>query len=189
LQRAFPLDVSIINSSMLTVATDGECLICGGCSLCKTIRFGWLEFIANCFDSLSLSTKGSDSGAIFMGTTRRGSLLLRAMIEDSIDEFYTASSGEGSSGLPISRRHSMGALPVPIKTTPWSADALTTQTMTMVPPWTLAPRSYTGIPLEKPHAFREGQRALCSPLVTLTFHQYHPAGYRVVTSKEGLEPA
>jgi hypothetical protein len=159
--------------------------MCGGFSLGKTVHFGSLEFIANCFDSLSLSPMGSDTGAIFMGTTHRGSPLLRVMIEDSTDEFYTTSRRKGSSGLPVSRRRSMGAPPAPITITPWSEDDPTT---TMVPPWTLAPRTYTRIPLEQPHAFQEGQRALCSPLVTLTFHQYHPAGYRVVTSKEGREP-
>jgi hypothetical protein len=102
---------------------DGERLMCGGFSLSETIHFGSLEFIADCFSGLSLSPKGSNSGAIFVGTTRSGSPSLWSMIENSADEFYMASSGEGSFGLPVSRRHSTGALPAPIATTPWPEGA------------------------------------------------------------------
>jgi hypothetical protein len=70
-----------------------------------------------------------------------------------------AYSGEGSSGLPVSRRRITGAPPSPLATTPWPVDTPATQTMTTVPPQTLAPQSNTGSPLEQQHAFREGQRA------------------------------
>jgi hypothetical protein len=83
----------MVHSSTLSITTDGEHPTCGGFSLGETVHFGSLEFIADYFDSLSLSAKGSDSGAIFMGTTHSGSQSLWAMIEDSIDKFYTASSG------------------------------------------------------------------------------------------------
>jgi hypothetical protein len=53
----------------------------------------------------------SDPGAIFMGTTHSGSPLLHAMIEDSTEEFYTASSEDGSSILPVSQRHGTGGSP------------------------------------------------------------------------------
>jgi hypothetical protein len=41
------------------------------------------------------------------------------MIEDSTEEFLTASSGEGGLGLPSPRRRGMGALLTPVATTPW----------------------------------------------------------------------
>jgi hypothetical protein len=108
----------MVYSSVLTVPTDGECLMCSGFSLNETVHFGSLEFIADCFDGLSLSPRGNDSGIAFMGTTHSGSPSLRAMIEDSTEEFYTATSGEGGSGLPSSRRHGTGAAPAPVTTTP-----------------------------------------------------------------------
>jgi hypothetical protein len=133
---------------MLTVATDGERLACGGFSLGEIIHFGSLEFITYYFNSLCLSPKGSESCTIFVGTTHSGSPSLHAMIEDSTDEFHTASSREASSGLPASRRHGTGAPPAPIATIPWPEDAPCTQTMTMAPPQTLSPRLDTGLPLE-----------------------------------------
>jgi hypothetical protein len=59
---------------------------------------------------------------------------LCTILEDSTDEFYMTSSREGISGLPISKRNSMGTPPAPIATTPWSEDTLTPQTMMIVPP-------------------------------------------------------
>jgi hypothetical protein len=143
----------MVHSSTLGVTTDGECLTCGGFSLAEIIFFGSHEFIADCFISLSLSPRGSDSCAVFMGTTRSGSPSLRAMIEDSTDEFHTTSSEEGSSGLPTSRRHNTGASPAAIATTAWPEDTPTTQTMMTVPPCTLAPRPNTRLLLERWHAF------------------------------------
>jgi hypothetical protein len=122
-------------------------------------HFGSLEFILDCFDSLSLSPKRSGSGVVFMGTTRNGLLSLSAMIEDSTDEFNTASSGEGSSGLPASRRHSTGAPLAAIATTPWPEDALTIQTMMMVPPWTLTLQPDIGLAPERRHTFQDGYQA------------------------------
>jgi hypothetical protein len=82
----------MVHSSMLSITTDGERLTCSAFSLSETVRFGSLEFITDCFSDLDLSHKGSDSGAIFMGTTRSGSLSLWAMTEDSTNKFYKASS-------------------------------------------------------------------------------------------------
>jgi hypothetical protein len=70
----------MVHSSTLTVTTDDECLTCSGFSLDETVRFGSLEFIANCFGGLSLSAKQSDSGTVFVGTNRSGSPSLQAMI-------------------------------------------------------------------------------------------------------------
>jgi hypothetical protein len=108
----------MVHSTMLAVATDNECLMCGGISLGETVHFGSLELIVNCFDSLGLSPKGSDSSVIFIEATRSGSPSLRAMIEDSTDEFYTTSSGEGSFSLSVSRRHNTRPPPALIATTP-----------------------------------------------------------------------
>jgi hypothetical protein len=55
LQRAFPLDVPMVPSSVLTVAAGGERLLCGGFSRGKTIRFESLEFITDHFGGLSVS--------------------------------------------------------------------------------------------------------------------------------------
>jgi hypothetical protein len=102
LQHSFPLDVPMVHSSALAISADGECLTCSGFSLSKTVRFGSLEFIADCFGGLSLSPRRNDSGAAFMGSTHtRPPSLLRAMIEDSTKEFYMTSSGEGASTSPL----------------------------------------------------------------------------------------
>jgi hypothetical protein len=146
----------MVHSSTFAVSTNGECLTCSGFSLDETVCLGSLEFIADCFGSLSLSPMGSHLDAIFVGTTHSRSPSLRAMIEDSIDKFYTTSSGEGSFDLSVSQRHDIGALPAPIATMPRSEDA---PTMMMVPPRTLAPRPNTGLPLERRHTFWEGQQA------------------------------
>jgi hypothetical protein len=129
----------MVHSSMLVVTTNGECLTYDGSSLSETIRFESLEFIADCFINLSLSPKGSDSCVIFMGTTHSGSPSLCNILDDSTDEFYMASNREGSSNLPVSRRHSMGTPPAPIATTPWLEDVLNPQTMATVPPRTITP--------------------------------------------------
>jgi hypothetical protein len=67
----------MVPSSVITVAADGECLTCGGFFLGETIRLGSFEFIADYFDSLSLSLRRGDSGATFMGSTHSGTPSLR----------------------------------------------------------------------------------------------------------------
>jgi hypothetical protein len=73
----------MINSLMLVVTIDGKCLTCGGFSLDETICVGSLEFIADYFGSLSLSLKGSNSGAVFAGMAHSGSPSLCAILENS----------------------------------------------------------------------------------------------------------
>jgi hypothetical protein len=68
--------VACFHSSTLTVTTDDEHLTCGSFSIGETVHFGSLKFIVDYFGSLSLSPKGSDSDAIFMGATCVGSPLL-----------------------------------------------------------------------------------------------------------------
>jgi hypothetical protein len=125
LQRAFPLGVPMVHSSVLAISTNGECLTCGGFSLGKTVAFGSLDFITDCFGGLSLSPRWGDSGTSIMGTPcSRPPTPLWAMIEDSTKELFTTSSGEGGgSGLPPSRRHNTGALCSPVVTTPWLENA------------------------------------------------------------------
>jgi hypothetical protein len=81
LQRAFPLDVMMVPSSMITVTADGERLTCGGFSLGVTIHLGSIEFIVDYFGGLSHSPRRGDSDVAFMGPTHSGTpSLLRAMI-------------------------------------------------------------------------------------------------------------
>jgi hypothetical protein len=62
----------MVHSSMLAITTNGEHLTCSGFSLCKTVHFGSLDFIADYFGYLSLSPKESKSGATFMGQLATG---------------------------------------------------------------------------------------------------------------------
>jgi hypothetical protein len=53
----------MVPSSSITVAADGEPLMCGGFSLDETIRLGNFEFIGDYFEGLSLSPRRGDEGA------------------------------------------------------------------------------------------------------------------------------
>jgi hypothetical protein len=117
LHRSFPLDILMVPSSVLTVATDSQHLSCGGFSLGETIHFGSLEFIINCFGGLSLSPMGDGSDAIVMGSTRGGPTSpLRAMMGDSVAEFHMALDGEGRIDLLSTRMYGMGASLAPATT-------------------------------------------------------------------------
>jgi hypothetical protein len=123
LQRDFPLDVPMVLSSVITVATDGERQMCGGLSLGETVHLGNFKFIADYFGGLSLSPMKDDIGAAFMRSTHSGTPSSRwAMIEDTVEEFLMVSSRKGGFGLPSPRRHGTGALRAPVATTPWLKD-------------------------------------------------------------------
>jgi hypothetical protein len=84
-----------------------------------------------------------------MGSTRGGAPSpQRAMIEDSVEEFLTASSGEGSFGFPSPKRCGTGALVAPVTTTPRMENAPATQATMIVPPRTVVPWPKTGLPFE-----------------------------------------
>jgi hypothetical protein len=108
----------------VTVTADDESLTCGGFALGKTICLGNFEFIADYFGAPSLSPRRGDSSAAFMGSIHSGTPSpWWAMIENSVEEFLTVSSGDGSFGLPSSRRCSTGASLAPMTTTPWMKNA------------------------------------------------------------------
>jgi hypothetical protein len=69
LQHTFPLDVSMVPSSVITVTADDECLTCGGFYLGKIVHLGSFEFITDYFSSLSLYPMRGDSSAAYMGST------------------------------------------------------------------------------------------------------------------------
>jgi hypothetical protein len=69
-------------------------------SLGKTICFESLEFIADRVGSLSLSTEGNDSGAVFVGMTHSRSPSLHTILEDSTHEFNTSSRGGAAPTSP-----------------------------------------------------------------------------------------
>jgi hypothetical protein len=66
LQCAFPMDVPMVPSFVLTVATDGERLMCSGFSIGETIRLRSFEFIPDYFGGPSLSPRRSNIGATMM---------------------------------------------------------------------------------------------------------------------------
>jgi hypothetical protein len=130
----------MVPSSSIIIAADGECLTCDGFSPSEIVRLGNFEFIANYFGGLSHSPRRGHAGAAFMGSTRSGAPTLQlAMIEDSVEEFLAAPSGEGRFSLPSPRRHDTGASLAPVTTIPRMENALTAQATMTVPPRTAAP--------------------------------------------------
>jgi hypothetical protein len=160
LQWAFPLDIPMVPSSVTAVATDSERLTCGQFSLGETVHLGSFKFIVDYCGGLSLSPRRGDSGATFMGSTCSGTPPpWWAMIEDSTEEFLTASSREREFGLPSPRWHSIWAPPAPVTTTPWTENALATQALMTIPPRMAALRLDTGLPIEQCHTHHERQQA------------------------------
>jgi hypothetical protein len=109
----------MVPSSTIAVIADGESLTCGGVSHGETVCLKNFDFIADYFSGLSLSHRRDNEGNAFMGATHStASTPWWDMIEDSTEEFLTASSGEGSFNLPSPRRRNTIALPAPAATTP-----------------------------------------------------------------------
>jgi hypothetical protein len=105
-------------------------------SLGESIRFGSLKFITDHFVDMSLSPMGDGSGATVMGSTRGGTQSsLWATTEDTVEEFHTASDGEGRIDLPSPQRHDTGASTAPAITIPWPEATPTTQAMTTIILW------------------------------------------------------
>jgi hypothetical protein len=104
LQRATPLDVPMVPSSSIAITADGKRLACGGFSPNEPVCLRNFEFITDYLGGLSLSPRRGNEDAIIVGSTRSGaSTPQRATIEDSTEEFLTASSGEGSFDHPSPR--------------------------------------------------------------------------------------
>jgi hypothetical protein len=123
----------MVPSSALTIVANGEHLSCDVFSLSKTICFGSLEFITDCFGGLSLSCMGDDSDAGVMGSTDGGTPSpLRAMTGDFVEEFHMAMDGKGRIDILSPRWHDMGASTAPTTTIPWPETTPTTQAMTTI---------------------------------------------------------
>jgi hypothetical protein len=138
LQRAFPLDVLMVPSSVIAVAPDSERLMCGGFFPGEVVCLGNFEFIADYINGLILSPRRGDTGSAFMGSTRsEAPTPCRAMIEGSAEELLTVSSREGRFGLPSPRRRGTGASLAPVTTTPRMENAPAAQAMMTVPSWTV----------------------------------------------------
>jgi hypothetical protein len=91
----------MVPSSILTITVDGEHLTCGGFSLGKTIRLGSFDFIAGYLGGLSFSLRRKHLWCRLHGLNPHlVTIPWQAMIEDSIEEFQSVSSGEGGSDLP-----------------------------------------------------------------------------------------
>jgi hypothetical protein len=102
----------MVPSSAIIITADGEHLMCGGFSLGETVRLGNFEFFTDYFSGLSLYPRRGDAGIAFMGSTgSEASTPWRAMVEDSAEEFLTASSKEGNFGLPSPRRYLLPSQP------------------------------------------------------------------------------
>jgi hypothetical protein len=127
LQRAFLLDVPMVPSSTIVIATNAEHPTCSGFSIGETVRLRNFEFIADYFGGLSLSPRRGNEGTAFMSSTCSEASTPRwGMIEDSVVEFLMMSSGEGSFSLHSPRRHDTGASLAPATTIPWMENASAT---------------------------------------------------------------
>jgi hypothetical protein len=153
LQYTFPMDVPMVPSLTLIITADGEFFLLCDFSLSETIRYGRLEFIADCFGGLSLSPRRDSSDAATMGSTRsRPPSPLQAMTRDSTKELHTASDRDGGLNVPSPRRHDIGASLTPAITMSWPENTPTTQSMMMIPP-----RSDTDLPYEPRRIHQEGK--------------------------------
>jgi hypothetical protein len=130
----------MVPSSSIVIVANDERLMCSGFSLGEPVCLRNLEFIADYFSDLSLFPRRSDKGTISVGSTHRGaSTPLWATIEDSAEEYLTASSGEGGIDHLSPRRRSTGASLAPTSTTTWMVAPFTTRFLL----WMAVPRPET----------------------------------------------
>jgi hypothetical protein len=153
------MNVLMFHSSKLVVATVDKHHTVSGLTLGETIHSRSLEFIAGHFGSLSLSAEGNDSSTVFVGMTHNGSPSLHTIIEESVDEGDTASSGGGSSGFPISHGSNVVTMTITITTMPLPKGTPTPLTIATFPLQTIIPQPDIGLPPEQQQAYQEEQQA------------------------------
>jgi hypothetical protein len=103
LVECFPLNILMVHLPKPTIIIAGSNLFSIELACGETIRFGSLEFIADCFDNLSISPEGIDLGTIFMGMAHSGSQSLHAILKESTGEDDSTSSEVESFDFPISQ--------------------------------------------------------------------------------------
>jgi hypothetical protein len=156
----------MVPSSAITVATDGECLTCGGFSFGETIHLMNFKFIADYFGGMSLSPRSGDSGVTFMGSTHSETPSpWLAMIEYSVEEFLTVSSEEGGFSLPSPKKCGTRVPPAPVKATPWMEHAPATQATMTVPLRATVPWLDIDLPFEQCHTHPGGGGRKCKPML------------------------
>jgi hypothetical protein len=152
LQCAFPLDVSMVPSSVVATTAGGEHLSCSGFYLGGTIHLGTIEFITDHFSALSLSPIRVISDAIIMGFASTGPPSPRwAVMGDSSEGSPMAPDGEGRIDHLSPRRHGMGAQPTPAMTVPRPKNPPIARATTTTPPWQATSRWDLSLPLEQRH--------------------------------------
>jgi hypothetical protein len=148
----------MVHSPKLDVINNDKHLIGISFTNGETIRFGSLDFIVNHFSCLSLFDEGNVSGTVFVRIAHSGSPSLHTILEDSIDEGDTTSSGGGSSCFPISRECNMVTLAVLITTTPSSEGTLMPLAIATVPLRTAIPQPDSELPPVQQQAHQEEQQ-------------------------------
>jgi hypothetical protein len=111
----------------------------------KAICFDYLEFITGHFDNQGLSPKGNDSGVVFMGMVHRGSLLLHAILEESLSGEDLALSNGVYSGFAIPRECNVVTSAIPIMTMPSLEETPMLHTKPVIPQQTVNPQRDTGL--------------------------------------------
>jgi hypothetical protein len=138
----------MVYSLKLTFVANGNNPVNGGFTPVKPICFGSLEFTIDRFSNLSLSPKGEDSAAIFVGMVHSGSPSLHTILEESSHEGDAASGGEGSFRFLDPRWCNMVTPTVPIATTPPPKNTPTLLTILTTQLWTTTPQPAIGLLLE-----------------------------------------
>jgi hypothetical protein len=107
----------MVYSLKLTIVANGNNPTNVGLTSGETICFGSLEFIIDRFGNPSLSLKGNDSDAMFVGMLHRGSSSLCTILEESSDKGDTTSAGGGGLRFLVLRGYNVVTTTIPIATT------------------------------------------------------------------------